>query len=298
MAARKLAFPIMHEDSLQRFLFEKVGIRGEVVHLDRSWRAVMERHTYPQPVLDQLGQAMAAVVLLSATIKFTGALILQVQGDGPLSTVVTQATDHRTIRGIARWRDEVPAGPLATVFGSGRLVLTIESEAAEPYQGVVPLTGERLAEAIEDYFSRSEQLPTRLWLAANRSAAAGLFLQQVPAHRQMVEDWNRIAMLADTVTSSELLQSAGTRLLYRLFHEEQVRLFEPERVSFRCSCTRDRIERVLAALGRQEIDEIIRSQQTIDVRCEFCNRLYQFDAVDASALFTDASRAPSSRLRH
>lgn len=289
---------MIREDSFQRFLFEEIGIRGELVRLDESWRLVLDRHPYPEPVREQLGQAMAAVLLLSATIKFKGSLILQAQGDGPLHTLVAQATDQKTVRGIAHWRGEVPKGPLSAVFGAGRLVLTIQNEAAEPYQGVVSLEGENLAEALETYFSRSEQLATRLWLAADEDSAAGLFLQQIPARQRERDDWNRVSMLADTVTAGELLHLSGERLLYRLFHEEQVRLFEPEPVTFRCSCSRERIETVLMAMGRSKIDVIIDDQTLMEVHCEFCNRLYQFDAVDVGILFADLARAPASGRRH
>lgn len=285
-------------DSFQRFLFEEIGIRGEWVRLDDSWHTVLGRHDYPELVRAQLGQAMAAVLLLSATIKFKGSLIMQAQGDGPLCTLVAQATDRKTVRGIARWRGEVPDGPLAAVFGTGNLVLTIQNDASEPYQGIVPLEGQNLAAAIELYFSRSEQLATRLWLAANEHAAAGLFLQQIPTHPCEADDWDRVALLAGTVTSSELLQLTGDALLHRLFHEEHVRLFEPEAVTFRCSCTRERIERVLVAMGRSEINEIIHEHGQIDVYCEFCNRLYRFDAVDAAGLFSTTARSPGSRRRH
>lgn len=286
------------EDSLQRFLFEEVGVRGELVRLTHSWQAVLGRHSYPETVRDQLGEAMAAVLLLSATIKFSGSLILQIQGDGPLSTLVTQATDLRTVRGLAHWRNDVPRGPLAAVFGEGRLLLTIQNEAAEPYQGVVPLSGAHLSDALESYFNHSEQLATRLWLAADGVAAAGLLLQEIPSHQRQTCAWHRIAMLASAISSAQLLQSAGPSLLCQLFRSELVRLFEPEPVTFRCGCTRDRIERVLAALGRMEIDEILSTQQHIDVQCEFCNRLYQFDAVDAGALFAASAPAPKPSRHH
>lgn len=289
---------MIQQDSLQRFLFDETGVRGTLVHLDQSWRTALGRHAYPETVRDQLGQAMAAVLLLAATIKFNGSLILQAQGDGPLSTLVAQATHRKTVRGIARWRAVVPGGPLAAVFGDGRLVLTIQNEASEPYQGVVPLAGDKLAEALEHYFVSSEQLATRLWLAADEHAAAGLFVQQMPSHPGLDDDWERVVMLASTIRPEELLRLRGEELLYRLFHEERVRLFEPESVSFRCSCTRDRIERVLAAMGRREIDELIGEKGKVDVHCEFCNRLYQFDAVDAATLFAEAARTPGSRRRH
>jgi len=289
---------MLQEDSFRRFLFETLGVRGEFVRLDTSWKSVLERHPYPETVSQQLGQALAAVVLLSATIKYKGALILQVQSEGPLHTLVVQATDQRRVRGIAHWRGEVPLGSLPEIFGPGRLVLTVQNEAAEPYQGVTELLGDSLAAAIEHYFERSEQLATRLWLAADGHRAAGLFLQELPDAHHDPEDWARVTMLADTVSDSELLTLPSERLLYRLFNEERVRVFDPEVVTFHCNCSRDRIERVLLAVGRAEIDETLETAHTIDVHCDFCNRLYRFDAVDIGSLFADESRIIGSSRRH
>lgn len=283
-------------DSLRRFIFENIGVRGELVRLDASWQAVLARHPYPPVVAQELGQALTAVVLLSATIKFEGSLILQAQGQGPLHTLVAQATHRRTIRGLARWRDEVPEGTLPDIFGPGRLVLTLQNEGAEPYQGIVSLEGNTLAEAIQNYFSQSEQLATRLWLAADGERAAGLFLQELPAQHGERADWDRIALLANTITRDELLHLPGEALLFRLFHEEQVRLYEPEPVAFRCGCSRERIATMLRDLGREELEAILSEQGKIEVNCEFCNHLYPFDPVDIHALLADSTlNAPSSR---
>jgi molecular chaperone Hsp33 len=287
------------QDSLQRFIFEELGVRGELVHLDASWHAVLERHAYPETVQSQLGQALAAAVLLSATIKFDGALIIQAQGEGPLHTLVAQATHRRTLRGLARWRGEAPKGTrLDEIYGPGRLVLTLQNEGAEPYQGIVGLEGSNLAEALQTYFDHSEQLATRLWLAADGERATGLFLQELPGQRDAGDGWNRVCLLANTVTDRELLILPGEELLYRLFNEEEVRLFEPEPVSFRCSCSRERIESVLRNMGREELEAGLKDEGGLEVGCEFCNRRYRFDAVDVQALFAAAIAHPAPRMRH
>ncbi|QSA96233.1 Hsp33 family molecular chaperone HslO [Methylococcus sp. EFPC2] len=284
------------QDSFRRFTFENIGVRGEWVHLDANWQSVLERHPYPPVVAKQLGQALAAVVLLSATIKFEGSLILQVQGQGPLHTLVAQCTHERTIRGLAQWGAEVPDASLAEVFGPGRLVLTVKQEGAEPYQGIVGLEGDSLAHALQSYFSQSEQLATRLWLAADGKRVAGLFIQELPSQHGSRDDWNRIALLADTVSECELLQLPGEALLYRLFHEEEVRLYPPEPVAFRCGCSRDKISSVLRGLGREELEAILSEQGKIEVNCEFCNLHYLFDAVDVHALLADSVvLAPNAR---
>jgi len=293
-------------DSLHRFLFENSGIRGNLVHLDASWRAVLDAHPYPDAVREPLGEALAAVALLAATIKFDGSLIVQAQASGPIRTLVAQATSARTLRGLARWEGEVPAdGDLAARFGEGRLVLTIERGAGEPYQGIVPLTGQGIAQAIEHYFGDSEQLPTRLQLTANGQRAAGLLLQRLPgvaddAHLSLdtSDDWNRVGLLANTLSPEELAGLSAPDLLHRLFHEDDLRLFEPEPLAFRCGCSRTRIEDMLRALGESEAMSIVSERGAIEVTCEFCNRSYRLDAVDAGQLFTTATRHEAPPAHH
>lgn len=281
-------------DSLHRFVFDSLGVRGEVVYLDAAWRAVQEIHDYPTPVASRLGQAMAAAALLSATIKLDGSLILQVQGEGPLHTLVAQATNERTLRGLARWQGKVPEGDLRAVFGAGRLVMTADAPGRERYQGIVGLEGADLAAALEDYFARSEQLATRLWLGADDQRAAGMLLQRLPHAAASEDDWERIQALAGTLTEDELLGLSLETLLYRLFNDERVRLFESEPLAFRCSCSRERIENTLRALGREEADSILGDEGAIIADCEFCNRRYRFDAVDVAALFSEGVAAEPS----
>ncbi len=285
-------------DALHRFLFEGTEVRGELVHLDASWRAVLDRHPYPETVRGPLGEALAATVLLTGTLKFDGALILQVQGEGPLRTLVAQATHGRTIRGLARWEGEVPASGLEAVFGTGRLVLTLEPEGGERYQGIVPLRGANLAEALETYFRTSEQLGTRLWLAAGPERAAGLLLQRLPGHHDTEEDWTRVVTLADTLKGEELTGLPTETLLNRLFHQENLRLFEGEPVAFRCTCSRGRIEETLRALGQEEVEATLEQEGQVEVSCEFCNRIYRWDLVDARQLFAAATRHETPAARH
>ena len=290
-------------DRLYRFLFEHLGIRGNLVHLDASWRAVLDAYAYPEGVRDILGEALAAAALLAATIKLDGSLILQAQGSGPLRTLVAQATSARTVRGLARFEGAVPAtGDLPARFGEGRLVLTIERGQGEPYQGIVPLAGAGLPEAIERYFRDSEQLPTRLWLAADANRAAGMLLQRLPREDapdpSTEDDWNRVGLIADTLSPPELIGLPAEDLLHRLFHEDTVRLFEPEPMAFRCGCSRTRIEDMVRALGEGEALGLIAEQGAIEVTCEFCNRLYRLDAVDTSQLFAEASRHAAPPGQH
>jgi molecular chaperone Hsp33 len=193
---------------------------------------------------------------------------------------------------------DVDDGTLESLFGQGRLVLTIEMENGDPYQGIVPLEGENLANALESYFVNSEQLKTRLWLFADQYHAAGLLLQELPAQKHFQADWERVEMLASTITRKELLDLECEDVLYRLFNEEKVRIFDPEPIAFQCACSRPRIERTLRAMGRPELEDILREQAQIEVICEFCGERYQFDKVDVESLLTVDGLGITSETRH
>ncbi len=277
-------------DKLHRFLFEEAAVRGELVQLDESWGEVLGRHDYPPRLRHLLGQTLAAGALLAATLKFNGSITLQVRGDGPVSLLVVDVTSERTLRGVAHWKGEVPEGTLREVFGNGQLAITIEPQDGKRYQGIVALEGDSLADAIDDYLQRSEQLATRMWLAADGEHAAGLLLQRLPrdkaASEAADEGWERLVALSSTITDEELLKLEEREILHRLFHEEDLRLFEAESMRFSCSCSRERVANALRGLGREEVMDIIAERETVDVNCEFCNAHYGFDAVDAERLFT------------
>ena len=286
------------QDVLRRFIFEDLGVRGEWVRLEASWQASKQHQYGSEDVLRQLGQALAAVSMLSATVKFKGSMILQAQGDGDIRTLVAQSTHDRNIRGLVRSKAETVSGSLESMFGQGRLVLTIESDNAEPYQGIVPLQGENLAVALQTYFEKSEQLRTRLWLFADETQAVGLLLQELPAQKSYKADWERIEILADTVTEQEMRELDCEQLLYRLFNEEKVRLFDAEPVEFKCSCSRQKIETTLLAMGRAELEDILKTRDRIEVGCEFCSEQYHFDKVEVEALLSQESIANPSGTRH
>ena len=287
-------------DSLQRFIFENAPIRGEIVHLDATWRAVLERRDYPPRVRDVLGELMAAAALLTSTIKFDGRLIMQVQGSGPVSLLVVECTSDRTMRAIAQWDGEVPDAPLSELVGDGRLAVTIDPlKGRELYQAIVELEGLSVAEAFENYFARSEQLATRLWLASDTRQAAGMLLQRLPdSPLSDDEAWIRAVHLGSTITREELLALPVAEIIHRLYHEEDIRLFSRMPVSFRCSCSRRRVETVLRMLGRDEVHSILAEQGSIRVDCEFCGDSYEFDRIDAEQLFTGVHGTPATTTRH
>lgn len=295
-------------DTLQRFLFEEASVRGELVQLDASWKAVLERHEYPGAVREPLGQMIVASVLLAATMKFNGSITLQVRGSGPISMLVVDCSPRHGgdelgplyhVRGMAHWKGEVPAGDLVSRFGDGNLVITIDpGPGSKRYQGIVALTGSSVADAIDDYLERSEQLATRMWLSADTERAAGMLLQKLPAQKVDEESWNRLSMLADTVTDKELLSLEQQEIIHRLFHEEDVRVFDDQPVAFHCNCSRERVADALRSMGHDEVMDIIRSEGKVEAACQFCNRHYLFDVVDAEQLFADVPPPGGAGTRH
>jgi molecular chaperone Hsp33 len=288
-------------DTLQRFLFEHAAIRGEVAHLDATWRAVVERHEYPPALRTILGELMAAGALLAATLKFEGSMILQLQGTGRVKLIVVECTSEQTLRATAKWTGEIADDEtLADLLGPGRFVITlVPGEGKQSYQGVVEIDPAGVAASLEQYMQRSEQLDTRLWLAADDDHVAGLLLQKLPAPEDADGDsWNRATMLAETVTADELLALPARRLLHRLYHQEDVRLYDPRPVSFRCSCSPERVGAMLRMLGLAEVRSILEERETVEVTCEFCNRTYTYDKVDAEQLFASSHPAHPSATRH
>jgi len=288
------------QDLLQRFVFENAPIRGELVHLDKTWRTVLERHDYPPVVRSLLGEMMAAAALLSATLKFNGSLILQIQGNGPVQLLVVESTSDHSLRGMAQWNEPLKPAPFPELVGEGRFVITIDPrEAGQRYQGIVALEGSTLSEALENYLRRSEQLDSRLWLAADQEQAAGMLLQKMPQGRVDDPDmWDRAVHIGTTLTEHELLALPAGEIIHRLYHEEDIRLFNSQSVRFHCSCTRDRVANMLRLLGYDEVQSILVERGAIDVDCEFCNQHYTFDKVDAEQLFAAGSDIPVSLTRH
>lgn len=286
----------MPSDSLQRFVFEHAAIRGEIVHLDSAWRAVLERHDYPPAVRNLLGELMAAAALLSATLKFTGSMILQIQGNGPVGLLVVESTSERTLRGMAQWSGTPESMSFSQLVGEGKFVITIDpKESGQRYQGIVSIEGDTVSQALENYLIRSEQLDSRIWLAADNQQAAGMLLQKLPRDETEDEDsdmWTRASYLGATLTPQELLNLPARDIIHRLYHEEDIRLFDGEPLRFQCSCTRERVVNVLRMLGYDEVRSIITERGAVDVDCEFCNQHYRFDSVDVEQVF--AAHVPSS----
>ncbi|HKT27086.1 Hsp33 family molecular chaperone HslO [Dyella sp.] len=292
---------VLAEDVLHRFLLERAGVRGVIVRLGSAWREVAGRADYPAPLLDLLGQTLAASALLTGNIKFEGALSVELKSQGALRLLFAECTDAGRLRGLARWNAEIPESLTLNELPQALMAITIgKAERGQRYQGLVDLNHPDLAGALENYFQQSEQLPARFVLAANEQHAVGLMLQKVPGEgghdAQHDEDgWPRVEHLTATLGRDELLSTQPEELLYRLYHEETVQLFKPRPLAFGCSCSRERVEAMLRSLGREEIEATLEAQQgTIEVTCEFCARTYHFDRVDAEHLLSGGTAANST----
>lgn len=293
----------MTNDILQRFLFEDTDVRGEIVRLHDSYQDVLAPRQDPPAVAALLGEFLAAASLLGSTLKFEGTLTLQAQGNGQVPLIMAETTHDRAIRairgirGIVRGAGQATACDFAGLVGQGNLAITLDPLRGERYQGIVALEGHSLATSLDAYFARSEQLPTRLWLAADGHTAAGLLLQALPV--QAIPDadartnlWQHLTMLADTLKPRELLALPPETLLYRLFHEETVRLLDSQSVRFRCSCSQERTARALVQLGETEARDIIAEHGMIEMRCEFCQHAYRFSPTDLDTLFGPETPPP------
>lgn len=301
-------------DRLLKFLFRDAPVRGEIVRLQDSWRQMVDQHGYPAPVMRLLGEMTAAAALLAANIKFDGALILQIQGNGPVRLLVVEVQPPMRLRATAKLREAAVIDADATLQrltnpdGDARCAITLDPAGRrpgqQPYQGVVPLAGDTIAQVLENYLRQSEQVESRLWLAADDGAAAGVLLQKLPqeggaAPRTDVDAWQRTTALTATLTREELLALAPEALAHRLYWEEQLQHFAPLEPRFECNCSRGRSGRMLLALGREEVESILAERGDIEIVCDFCKARYTFDAVDVGQLFASGTaEKPAASTRH
>ncbi|RYV03677.1 Hsp33 family molecular chaperone HslO [Shewanella sp. OPT22] len=279
----------MSIDKLHRYLFENADVRGELVQLEESYQHILSTHEYPKVLQLLLGELMAASSLLTATLKFKGDIAVQIQGDGPVSLAVINGNDQQQLRGIARWQgDLADTANLQTLFGKGYIVITLTPEDGERYQGVVALEKPTLAACLEDYFIQSEQLPTSLYLFADGKRAGGMFLQVLPSEKMHTEDFDHLNQLTATLKQEEILSLDATDVLHRLYHQEEVRLFDADDVTFKCSCSKERTAKALLTISKEEVDSVIAEHGVVEMGCEYCNTHYRFDSIDVEALFKGA----------
>ncbi|GAA0724246.1 Hsp33 family molecular chaperone HslO [Dokdonella soli] len=292
----------MSDDFLYRFQLERAGVGGALVRLDQSWQRVCTNGDYTRPLAELLGKTVAASALFTGSIKFEGRLSIHLRDSGPLRLLFADCTHDGELRGIARWDGALPQAPVQ-LESSARLAITIENAATDTrYQGLVPVEGTELARAFEGYFERSEQLPTRIVLAAADDRCGGLMLQQIASSGGTAvgdaDGWNRVGHLLATLTREELLGLPPEQVLLRLFHEEGLRLQPAQALAFGCTCSRTRVEDMLRSLGRSENESVLAEQGSIDVNCEFCNRRYVLDAEDVAAIFASTPQTSAPVTRH
>jgi molecular chaperone Hsp33 len=316
-------------DTLQKFMFENAPVRGEFVDISETWREVQARHDYPGPVKRMLGEMLAAAALLSANLKFNGSIIMQIHGDGPVKLLVVECDADLHMRATAKVvsdaaiDDDASVTQLVNEHGHGRFVITLDPKdklpGQQPYQGIVPLDGDSVGVIIENYMLRSEQLDTRLWLAADEQVSRGLLLQKLPNEggtKVPVEDvsdgdpsgddpletWNRVVALASTLQNEEMLQTDINTLMRRLFWEETMRVFDPRHPQFQCTCSREKVGNMLKMLGRAEIDSALGEMGKLGINCDFCGQHYEFDKVDCAQLFATETATeglqPPGEARH
>lgn len=277
-----------HTDLLHPFIFEQSAVRGNHVMLDKSLFKALEHQTLDPALKKVIGEFTAASVLLTATLKMQGKLILQLQSQGSLQLLVVECTSDLNIRATAKVSGELHGHGLTQWLTQGQLVITLMPEQGEPYQGIVPLEGDNIATMLENYMLRSQQIDTRLWLTAEGDRAAGLLLQKLPQQQEYDLDcWNRVQHLAGTVTDEELLNLEAITLLQRLFLEEDVRLFSGREVEAFCSCSQANVTNMLQMLGLAEVRSIIEEQGSVEIQCDFCHKHYVVDEDEALALFDE-----------
>lgn len=300
-------------DSLHHFLFEDtlseeksnnpMPIRGNLVHLNQTFTLATQHQTLPHVLKQALGELMAASALLSATLKMEGVLVLQLQSKGALKLLVVECSHDLNMRATAKWDETLTAEmenfSFIDLIKHGQFVITLDPNEGEAYQGIVPIEGETIAQMLQNYMLRSQQIDTSLWLHCDGESASGLLLQKLPDMNDPdIDAWNRMNILADTVTPDELQNLAPEVLLTRLFAEEDVRLFEEKPTQFRCSCSKTKVGNMLRLLGKQEVESILAELGKIEVNCDFCNKQYVFDVVDATQILASDLTINPSTAKH
>lgn len=290
----------MASNVLNRYLFEDLSVRGELVQLDQAYQRMISSKEYPAPLKKLLGELLVSTTLLTATLKFEGSITMQLQGDGPVSLVVINGDNDQKVRGVARYEGDIADdATIHDMMGKGYLVITIDPKKGERYQGIVGLEGDSLSDILEGYFANSEQLKTRLWLRSGehdgQAHAAGMLIQVMPDGTGTPEDFEHLEQLTNTVKDEELFSLEANELLYRLYNQEQVRLFDPQPVEFHCGCSRERSGAAIITIDRSEVDDILAEVGSISLHCDYCGTDYSFNKTEVLQLF-DQSDSEHKKL--
>jgi molecular chaperone Hsp33 len=275
-------------NSLQRFMFEHAEIRGEIAHLDDTFITIINQRPYPAVIKKLLGEALISCLLLAGSIKFEGEISLQFQGDKRLPLLLIQCDNQLQLRGFANYQDALIDIDYSNAFLQGQMVLTITPfNQTKSYQSMLPIDSISMADNLMHYFAQSEQLSTRVWLTVGNKSAAGMLLQLMPGQDSLQREnfWEYATHLGQTVSAYELLTLDNETLLYRLYHETELRLYPARMVHFKCRCNLEKITHVVTLLGEDEAKKIVSEQESISIHCDFCNSHYTFDAIDIHLLF-------------
>lgn len=281
-----------HTDVLNRYLFDNKHARGELVQLEQSFQQIIANHTYSAGVKTLLGELLAATCLLTATLKFKGEISVQLQGDGPVSYMVINGNDQQQMRGIAKLAQDTDESGLAGLIGKGVMVITIRPDQGEPYQGVVALEKPTLAECLANYFESSDQIPTTIWLFTDlvQQKVAGSLIQLLPDgddKAQQVADYEHLCQLTNTIKAEEIFSLPAQDLLYRLYHQEEVRIFEPQTVSYQCTCSEAKCLTAISQFSVDELKNIIAEEGCVSMTCDFCLTTYAFDEQQLGAILSE-----------
>jgi molecular chaperone Hsp33 len=276
----------MSADSITPFAFESLPVRGALIHLSNSWRRMQRDHDYDALITETLGHAAAATGLIAQSLKFDGAITLQIQGSGALQMLVMQCTNDLDVRGMAVTEEGTAASSFAELTDKAHCAITVDA-GERPYQGIVEIQGESLSLSLEHYFDRSVQVPSHVALVANENVAGGILLQKMPGQPIAEDDWNRLHFLLETLTAQDFDGDAGLDLIRKLFAEDDVRVREVRAVNFNCRCSNQKVEDVLKMLGEKESRAALEERDSIEVICEYCGEKRVFDSVDVSRLFAD-----------
>lgn len=277
------------QDNLQRFIFEHAPIRGQIVHLNRTFQKIIAQRPYPAPVRKILGEALVSCILLASSIKFEGTLTLQFQGSEAIPLLIVQTNHELQVRAMAKYAEMLTDEEYQQAYLKGQLVLTLQQDnQTQNYQSLVPIAHQSMAQNLMEYFAQSEQISTQVWLSVGVDAAAGILLQLLPGKESEEREnfWSYAVQLGQTVTDEELLHLDNFTLLHRLYHEEEVRVFDSRQTEFKCRCTPEKMQQALLVIGEKDATELLNEQQgKIEIRCDFCNQSYNFDAIDVALLF-------------
>jgi molecular chaperone Hsp33 len=289
----------VQQDIVMPFVFESLPVRGAIIQLQKAWHRMLLGHDYDPPVLETLGHSAAASALIAQSLKFDGSITLQINGNGPLAMLVMQCTSNLELRGMASAEHLEEDVAFSDLVRKARCAITVDAGAMErPYQGIVEVSGDSLADSIENYYERSAQIPSHLHLVSDRNCCGGILLQQMPGEQTPIaDDWRRLGLLAATLRVRDVSEGLSPALLGRLFAEDDLRVFRPRDARFRCRCSMRRSEDVLKLLGEQDTRDLLAEQGQIEVTCEYCGRTRTFDSIDVTRIFT-APQLPPSDTRH